>query len=131
MASKTLVVEELQIITATGRSPDDALQENPVAITFREGCTYRRVLERWATGRGFTLLKTMECASIDTILQLVAGGLEISMMPKAIIEQSKWSHQLAAHPVDDNKGLVTTHAVWRHAAHLPRPLSALLAQLSE
>ncbi|MHB1682268.1 MAG: LysR family transcriptional regulator [Bacilli bacterium] len=131
LAAKALLAEEPQIITPAGWSPDDLLRKNPVVIAFREGCTYRRILERWILDREFTVLQTMECASIDTILQLVAGGLGISLMPKAVIEQSKWARQLATHSLKGNREFITTYAAWRGGAHLASSLSALLAQLPE
>ena len=130
LASKALMVEELKIITPVGRTPADVLRTNPVMITFRDGCTYRRMLEQWTANRGYPMLRIMESANIDTILQLVAGGLGISIMPNAIIEHSMWKDVLAAHPTDDDDRWVTTYAVWRRTPVVPRPISALLDQLS-
>jgi DNA-binding transcriptional LysR family regulator len=129
IASKPIVVEQMQIITAKNLTLDDILRVTPVAVTFRAGCTYRRLLESWLTSMGITLLNTMECASIDTILQLVAGGLGISMMPKAVLEQSRWRQQLSSHDLKGDMGLVTTYAIWRDLDYLSRPLSVLLTQL--
>ncbi|WAH37901.1 LysR family transcriptional regulator [Alicyclobacillus dauci] len=128
--SKALVIEELAIITPCGSTPDSMLMENPVIITFREGCTYRRILERWMADQGAALYQTMESASIDTILQLTAGGLGISIMPKSIVTRSFLREKLTAHPVDQSIGFVTTHAVWRRGQHVPRTISTFLEQLS-
>lgn len=128
---KALVVEELVVITPLNRTPVDMLAGTPVIVTFREGCTYRRALEKWVANRGVTLFKTMESASIDTILQLVAGGLGISIMPLSVLARSTWRKELTAHPMDIADGLVTTHAVWRRRPHVPRVISSFLEQLSE
>ena len=130
LASKALMVEELKIITPIGRTPDEILRRNPVIITFREGCTYRRVLEQWTANHGYPMLRIMESANIDTILQLVAGGLGVSIMPHAIVTHSMWMDVLAAHPTDDDDRWVTTYAVWRRTSVVPRQISALLDQLS-
>lgn len=130
LSSRALLTEEMCVITPVDRTPDDMMQKNPVIVVFREGCAYRRALERWLAGRGHVLLRRMESGSVDTILQLVAGGLGLSMMPKAIVDRSPWRAQLRMHPFDDPMGFVTTYAVWRHASHLPRTLRTLLDSLS-
>ena len=131
LASKALMVEELKIITPIGKTPEEVLRSNPVMITFRDGCTYRRVLEQWTANRGYPMLRVMESANIDTILQLVVGGLGVSIMPNAIIEHSMWKDVLAAHPTDEDDRWVTTYAVWRRTPVVPRQISALLDQLSD
>lgn len=128
--SKALVVEELGIITPHGRTLEAMLGGSPVIITFREGCTYRQVLERWMAARGVTLFTTMESASIDTILQLIAGGLGLSMLPKSIATRPLWNGEIVVHPVDKQYGLVTTHAVWGRRQHISRTISAFLEQLN-
>ncbi|MFB5189086.1 LysR family transcriptional regulator [Alicyclobacillus fastidiosus] len=129
--SKALVSEELAILTAHGSTLDNMLIDQPVVITFREGCTYRRILERWLADRGVALYKTMESASIDTILQLTAGGLGISLMPKSIVMQSSLREKVTVHPVDPYFQFVTTHAVWRHGQHVVPTVSKFLEQLCD
>lgn len=130
LASRALMVEELKIITPRGRTPDESLRTNPVIITFRDGCTYRRVLEQWTAHRGYPMLRVMESANIDMILQLVVGGLGISIMPDAVIGRSIWKDLLTAHPLESDDRWMTTFAVWRRTPVVPRQICALLDQLS-
>lgn len=117
LAYQPVVTETLLAITQHGRSLEEELgKSSPVIITFRPGCTYRQLTQQWLLKRGISSYRSFECGSVEAILQLVAGGLGLSVMPQSVIGQCPYRHQLATFPLQEIQSEVTTYAVWRKSS---------------
>ena len=78
--------EELALVTPPSlRGLDDLDRQRELRIiVFRRGCSYRQRLENLLTKRGIRTANPLEFASLDAILDCVAAGVGITLLPKGI-----------------------------------------------
>ena len=81
--------EELVLIAAAG-SP--AMRERLraqalTAIVFREGCSYRQLLETEFSRRGWLPYQRIEFGTVEGILGCVAADVGVTVLPRAVVER--------------------------------------------
>ena len=128
VARRIVAVEDLQIITARGTEWTSWVHaaSEVVMVTFREGCAYRRRLEAWFKEQHVRPTRLMECASVEAILQLVAGGLGVTCLPLAVVKPLSTRIPVQWQPIDDVHGKIPTSVIWNKSRLPSTALTALL-----
>lgn len=104
--------EELQLISdhALTSLPDAAQLSQTRFFAFRQGCTYRHLIDRFFAHQGAYAPRITELGSIDAILGCVAAGLGWALLPQAVLTQRPLEgiHRL---PLPAALGQMTTYWV--------------------
>ncbi len=102
-------------------SQQEVLSQLPL-ILFREGCSYRARALSWQREQGHELNGMMELGSLDAILGCVAVGMGATLMPRWVVEQSRYREELVVEPIAAEWSKVPTLLIQHRDA---LPLSAL------
>ncbi len=115
LETQTVFVEELVLITPKSvgqvRSPKDI--ENRTVIAFTIGCSYRRRLEAWLDAGKVLPHRIVEFQSYHAIVACVAAGTGIAVVPRAVLQLSRASRNLAVTRLPPAIGKTRTQLVWR------------------
>jgi DNA-binding transcriptional LysR family regulator len=126
--------ERLIVITNSDhppiRRPRDV--EGASLIAFPEGCSYRRVLQRWLGRESLATLRVLELNSYHAIVACVSSGTGIALVPESVLDTMPGTHVLR-HAIPKAQANITTPLVWRHGEILPSVLAlrTLIASLSK
>jgi DNA-binding transcriptional LysR family regulator len=91
-------------------SPRDVKDDSIIA--FPNGCTYRRILERWLGRKNLPVLRVLELSSYHAIVVCVASGTGIALLPESVLEVVS-NERLARHPLPAVFANVITPLIWR------------------
>ncbi len=107
--------ERLVLIAPKGhpdiRTPADI--GNKTALTFQEGCSYRRRLLDWFRDHGDQPDRIAELASYHAILGGVSAGMGVGVVPEAVLRLFPAPRALTTHALAPPYGETTTELVWR------------------
>lgn len=125
---ETLFTEELVLATNPSiRSLDDLGKVRDLrTIVFRLGCSYRQRLEALLTKLGVIIAKPLEFSSLDVIINCVAAGVGITLLPKGVVASAAASGNVAIHPIPDDLGRVETLFIRRHDGYVSSAMAAFL-----
>ncbi|WP_293266121.1 LysR family transcriptional regulator [Neptunomonas sp.] len=101
LITRTVATEELVVVQSREGKRADTL------IVFREGCAYRERALRWLR-QHVSLFEVMEMGTLEGILGCVAFGLGVTLMPKAVVEQSQHKERLVCLPLDPDIATIPT-----------------------
>jgi DNA-binding transcriptional LysR family regulator len=90
---REVLVEELVIVSAINMVVPDAL------IMFREGCAYRERAQRWLQDNGKVDTEVMNMGTQEGILGCVAVGLGFTLVPRKVVEESRYVNDLKIDPI--------------------------------
>lgn len=96
VATEELVVVQSNIVKHTN-----------TLIVFREGCAYRDRALRWQNQYASTF-EVMEMGTLEGILGCVAFGLGVTLMPKAVVDQSQHKARLICLELESDLSSVPT-----------------------
>lgn len=124
---KSAVIKE-ELVLISSREDVSAHNWNNLSqctlVVFREGCSYRKQLERWLGHSGIQPRNVIELGTVDGILGCVAAGLGISLVPRTLVVQGKCD--VTVHELPDEYGQVPTVFVRRKDAFLSPALSRFI-----
>ncbi len=127
ISHRVVAVENLQVIMSCNTSWSNICQSgNLVMVTSHQGCAYRHQFETWLRSQNIKPTRVMECASIEAILQLVAGGLGVTLLPKTLVEPLSSRIAVQWQPIDDAYGKIPTSIIWSKTRPPSHALQALL-----
>jgi DNA-binding transcriptional LysR family regulator len=120
--------EELVLVTPRSiRGIEDLRTINELkTIVFRVGCSYRMRLNNLLNKAGICVAEPLEFGSIEAILDCVAAGVGITLLPKAIAAAAWRDGKVAVHEVEPEFAEVQTVFTRRKEGHLSSALSAFL-----
>ena len=129
-------VEELVLVTAPwvsvfGPASIWSNMQDTKLIVFRDGCSYRELLESVLRRRGTARLRMMELGSLDAILGCVRAGIGISLLPRALVEPLLLDESLAMHLLPDGAGRMETLCVRRRDGFVSAALAAFLQRVRQ
>ncbi|KPN95172.1 LysR family transcriptional regulator [Lysinibacillus sp. ZYM-1] len=112
---KEFVSEELVMITSSKHKPILNLRdiEGSTVITFRQGCSYRTILEHWLHEDGVHPQNRMEFGTLDGIIGCVAAGLGITLLPRAIAEKYMVTYSLSLYELTKKQAQIPTWFIYR------------------
>lgn len=134
LIAESVGVEELVIVTAPwvavfGPASIWSSLADARLIVFRDGCSYRDLLERVLLRRGVARLRLMELGSLDAIVGCVRAGIGVSLLPRAVVEPLAADGSLAMHQLPDGAGTVETLCVRRRDGFVSAALDAFLQRV--
>lgn len=128
--------EELMLITAAHWSRLDALKDalahtgQPLsALTFREGCSYRRRLDQVLAAQGWPAFTRLEFGTLEGILGCVGAGVGLTLLPRSVVEASAHRAHLALHALPRAMARTATVFVTRRQAHASTALQRFVQGL--
>lgn len=83
-----VMVEELVLASAKALSFPETL------IIFRDGCAYRDIAQRWLRDSGRVDTEVMDMGTQEGILGCVAVGLGFTLLPRKVVEESRYALDL-------------------------------------
>jgi DNA-binding transcriptional LysR family regulator len=86
---------------------------NHTMLVFRNGCNYRRILERWFQASGFTPQRMLEFGSFQAIHACVAAGMGVGLLPESAVKLLPGKLDVRTHPIDGALGVSETYLVWK------------------
>ena len=134
LVAESVGVEELVIVTAPwvavfGPASIWSSLLDTKLIVFRDGCSYRDLLESVLRRRGVARLRLMELGSLDAIVGCVRAGIGVSLLPRALVEPLAADGSLAMHRLPDGAGTVATLCVRRRDGVVSAALEAFLQRV--
>jgi DNA-binding transcriptional LysR family regulator len=100
-------------------------------VVFRKGCWYRTMFEALLSTTSGTLASPLEFGAVDTILECVAAGAGITLLPRGVLERAVDPSRFAMHPLPEGTDVVDTVFVRRSDAYISSALSAYLDMIGE
>ncbi len=117
--------EELVLIYPSGKgSPEAAAQKS--VLVFPRPCAYRERLEQWFQEKGLALNKKMELGSADGMIECVAAGMGVSILPFSLVEKASKSGVIRVHRIGKKLESVPIMFVKREDTLISKPLKAFL-----
>lgn len=110
-----ILTEELVIVTRRDLGIDSLATSagGLKAVVFREGCSYRKILEDVFAARGIRGMRLLQLGTLDGILGCVRAGAGLTLLPKAVVKASPHADQLALHPLPGARGRSTIFFIRR------------------
>lgn len=117
--------EELVLIYPSGKeSPEAAAQKG--VLVFPRPCAYRERLEQWFQEKGLALNQKMELGSADGMVECVAAGMGVSILPFSSVEKASKLGIISVHRIGKKLESVPIMFVKREDTLISKPLSAFL-----
>jgi DNA-binding transcriptional LysR family regulator len=128
LASEVMFREELVLASARGVRTLDALigAGDMKIVVLRAGCSYRQRLEEILARRGAVGTRLLEFGTIEAILGCVAAGLGVTLLPRALVRDSRYAERIALHALPVAEASVETLFVTRRDGHASSALAAFL-----
>lgn len=125
-----LFQEQLVLVSSDGAASFDDLKEKPMLV-FKEGCNYRRNLERWLGDEGVEGEKIVEFGTLETIIGSVKSGLGISLVPLSTVSASLAAGELYGYSLPDRYSEISTDFIWRKDAFLTSSMNKFIETVHE
>jgi LysR family transcriptional regulator, cell division regulator len=133
LVSRPAFHEQVAVITSRRVTSLDAMwaagEVRPVV--FGTGCWYRTMLESLVSSMQGTLSSPLEFGSVDAILECVAAGAGIALLPRGGIERAIEPSRFIMHPLPTGTDMVDTVFVRRADAYVSNALRAYLDLIVE
>lgn len=122
--AEPVFVEELVLITEAAHPPVGGPRDlhRPQMLSFRSGCAYRGLLERWLIDGGVRPARIASFGTFEAIIGCVAAGMGVSLMPASVVEPHRRLGTIRTHRIEAAYAQVATLLVWRRdqARHAAR-----------
>jgi LysR family transcriptional regulator, cell division regulator len=125
---ETIFTEELVLITRPAIRSVEELASVPDlrTIVFRLGCSFRRRTEALLTGLGLVIAKPLEFSSLDVIVNCVAAGVGVTLLPRRVVASAAREKKVAIHAIPDDLARVETLFIRRRDAYVSSSSTAFL-----
>lgn len=123
------VFEEEMVIVSSPRVSDLkqlAASGEVKIVVFREGCSYRVLLEKILHSKGVRKIRVAEFGTLDGILGCAAAGLGVTMLPRAIFRNANTRHKVRLHKLAPSESRVETAFIRARDGFVSPALSAFL-----
>lgn len=138
LIKEKVIQEELVIVAAPwvqrlrGARAAWAASANEIKIVvFRNGCSYREILERFLMRQGITSIKRMELGTLEGIIGCVRAGIAITMLPRAVVASLSREGKVSIHELPDGQGAVDTVFIRRRDAFTSPALHRFVDKLHQ
>jgi DNA-binding transcriptional LysR family regulator len=123
--------EELVLVSARGspKVPERLARGSVTAIVFRQGCSYRQLLEAQFATRGWLPYNRIEFGTVEGILGCVAANVGVTVLPRAVAERYAGAKQLRIETFRPAPLRVDTLLVRRSDAYLGATMLAFRESL--
>ena len=118
--SDLLLEEQLVLVRPKAKADDTGLP----LILFREGCVYRARALAWQQQMGRADTPVMAFGTLEGILGCVAVGLGCTLMPRGVLEHSRYREQLDLSELPDEIARVATRLISHDQSALQKTIDA-------
>lgn len=122
--------EKLVLVSSEGAASLDDLKEEPMLV-FKEGCNYRRNLERWLGDEGVESERIVEFGTLETIIGSVKSGLGISLVPLSTVSSSLAAEELYSYELPERYSTMSTDFIWHRDAFLTSSMNKFIETVQE
>jgi len=131
LIAQTVTRERMVIVAPPGVADlETAIAADHVRIlVLRRGCSYRQRLEELIAQRGIAVLQVLEYGTIDAILECVAAGMGMTLLPAAVLQDRLSRHTVSAIALAGPQGEAETVMVRRAQSYVSPTLQAFLGML--
>ncbi|WP_261304998.1 LysR substrate-binding domain-containing protein [Paenibacillus andongensis] len=119
-----VIQEELVLVSSLNSMNPTMMRDQPTALVFREGCSYRKRLEQYLNHTGLQSKHVIELGTLDGILGCAAAGLGVSLVPRNVVDKGRF--QLAVNKIPDEFGKVPTVLVRRKDGYISSALAKFI-----
>ncbi|ALK35033.1 LysR substrate-binding domain-containing protein [Burkholderia plantarii] len=125
---ETMFTEELVLVTSPAIRSVKELAGRPdlKTVVFQFGCSYRQRLDSFLAGMGIVVAKPLEFGSLDAIINCVAAGVGITLLPKGVVADAATAGDVSIHRVPKELAHVETLFVRREDAYVSSAMTAFL-----
>lgn len=120
--------EELVVLAPPWVESLGSLVEKPDLriIVLRRGCSYRQRLEEVLARRGAATPRILEFGTLEAIFACVAGGLGITLLPRALLELLWPGKRVSVHPLPPEEARAETMFVRRGDGYVSKAMAVFL-----
>lgn len=125
LAQQLIAEEELVLVSSSPSFNITSVAKMPILVS-NEGCGYRARLALWLKEEGIEPKRIMEFNIIETILQSVALGLGITVVPKETVTRMMEQDKVYCHELPQQYASNTTVFIYRKDAFITNTLASFL-----
>lgn len=120
--------EEMVIVSAPNVSDLKQLAASGEVkiVVFREGCSYRALLEKILQSKGIRKIRVTEFGTLDGILGCAAAGLGVTMLPRALFRNANTRYKVRLHKLPASDSRVETAFIRARDGFVSPALAAFL-----
>lgn len=122
--------EKLVLVTQNETFHIDEFIATPLLVS-NQGCGYRSKLERWLKDEGIPPKRIMEFNILETILNSVALGLGITLVPESTVENLSTSGRVHCHPIPEKYSSISTVFIRRKDVYMTNSMQCFLTTIKE
>jgi DNA-binding transcriptional LysR family regulator len=129
LTNESMFQEELVALTAPNAGTLNAAigKGGFRIVVLRAGCSYRLRLEAMLARRGAVDIRVLEFGTLEAILACVGGGLGVTLLPRALVENARRAGQVGVHDLPPEDAFVETVFVRRRDGYVSSALAVFLA----
>lgn len=122
--------EKLVLVTQNETFHIEEFITTPVLVS-NQGCGYRSKLERWLKDEGLLPKRIMEFNILETILNSVALGLGITIVPQSAVEHLSTTGKVHCHPIPKQYNNISTVFIRRKDEYMSNSMRSFLKTIAE
>ncbi|MCY9031174.1 LysR family transcriptional regulator [Bacillus inaquosorum] len=122
--------EKLTLVTTNKTFNIEGFLTTPILVSNR-GCGYRSRLEHWLQDEGLLPNRILEFNILETILNSVALGLGITVVPESAVRHLSTAGKVYCHPLPEKYSCISTVFIRHKDAYLTNSMRSLLKTIVE
>ncbi|KOS62995.1 LysR family transcriptional regulator [Lysinibacillus agricola] len=122
--------ENLVLISQNKSFRIEEFMTTPLLVS-NQGCGYRSKLELWLKDEGLLPKRIMEFNILETILNSVAIGLGVTLVPQSAAEHLSTTGKVHCHPIPKKYGTISTVFIRRKDAYMTNSMECFLKTIAE
>ncbi|OJE49775.1 LysR family transcriptional regulator [Bacillus proteolyticus] len=117
--------EKLMLVTQNKAFHIEEFTTTPLLV-FNQGCGYRSKLEHWLKDEGLLPKRIMEFNILETILNSVALGLGITLVPQSAVQHLSKAGKVHCHAIPEKYGSISTVFIRRKDSYMTNSMRSFL-----
>ncbi|MGE8207292.1 LysR family transcriptional regulator [Heyndrickxia sp. NPDC080065] len=122
--------ENLVLISQNNSFHIEEFLTTPILVS-NQGCGYRSKLELWLKDEGLLPKRIMEFNILETILNSVAIGLGVTLVPQSAAKHFSTTGKIYCHPIPKKYGMISTVFIRRKDAYMTNSMECFLKTIDE
>ncbi len=125
-----LFKEKLMLVYSDKAATEDDLKDMPMLV-FKEGCKYRRNLERWLNDENVEEAAIVEFGTLETIIGSIKSGLGISLVPESTVKGDLERGELYGYELSSKYSEISTDFIWHKESYMTTAMNKFLQTVQE
>lgn len=125
-----LFKEKLMLVYRDKAATEDDLKDMPMLV-FKEGCKYRRNLERWLNDENVEEAAIVEFGTLETIIGSIKSGLGISLVPESTVKGDLERGELYGYELSSKYSEISTDFIWHKESYMTTAMNKFLQTVQE